>query len=154
MHPHSSHHCFFTSVFSELSAPLAYSSLLVLTLPFTPRRLITYSFESEKVVNELKLDEKLNAVRLSPQHPDLILIGMQAKKDQLRVVDKRTMGNVLTLNYTNVLLSSLPFPSICFYLPLSSHRHTFCPFSSLLTNPIPYLPRSDYLCYQALTFAS
>lgn len=80
------------------------------------RRLITYSFETENVVNELKLDEKLNAVRLSPQHPDLLLIGMQAKKDQLRVFDKRTMGNVLTLNYTNV--SSSFFISLFIVSPL------------------------------------
>jgi len=63
------------------------------------KKLISYSFVQKKVVKEIKFDEKISSLRQNSKHPEILLVSLTAKQNQLRLFDCRLNSSILQLSY-------------------------------------------------------
>jgi len=63
------------------------------------RKCISYSSQSQQVIDEWKMEDRVYTLRFNPVHNNLLLVYLSTKQKQVRIFDIRTQSEVLALSY-------------------------------------------------------
>eukprot|EP00027_Filamoeba_sp_ATCC50430_P012186 CAMPEP_0168574650 /NCGR_PEP_ID=MMETSP0413-20121227/19211_1 /TAXON_ID=136452 /ORGANISM="Filamoeba nolandi, Strain NC-AS-23-1" /LENGTH=210 /DNA_ID=CAMNT_0008608041 /DNA_START=1 /DNA_END=629 /DNA_ORIENTATION=- len=84
---------------SEVSCVAQHSQSYLLLSGGQDRRFIAWNIDQERAEHVEKLPAAVTSVKENPADPNLLLLSMQSRTNQLRSVDYRTMKPVLHLGY-------------------------------------------------------